>query len=359
MASTFSVPLGPAWSGAVLGTSICASLSRLYGVPVLPEVFLLIATGLLAVLAVGWVSHRNPGFRQPYMAPWGLTVMSWVVLGGAWATVTGQWEWQLVAFITGLLPAWVVCLNQLRGFAGSPTFQWGLALVAPMVVAASGGQLLAAEILDGPARTAVLLAATGSMLLSLLTAVPVFARVYLAGLRGRLNLPAHLTGTAWIPLGVIGQSTTATQLLAGGGPLQAVAAVYGAVMLGLGVVLALWAARHFWPTVARWGTYSPAWWGTTFPVGTLSLGSHELGAATGTAWLEWVSIGWLALLLTHWSLAALRFLSRTSARRSSRRRRPGPVPPGSASDPTATRGIPRPGTPSAPRQASGPAPARA
>lgn len=359
MVATFSVPLGPAWSGAVLGTSICASLTRLYGVPVLPEVFLLIATGLLAVLAAGWLRHRNPGFRQPYMAPWGLTVMAWVALGGAWAAVTGRWEWQLVAFATGLLPAWVVCLNQLRGFAGSPTFQWGLALVAPMVVATSGGQLLAGGWLAGPARTVVLVAATASLLLSLVTAVPVFARVYLSALRGRLSLPAHLAGTAWIPLGVIGQSTAATQLLAAGGPLRTAAAVYGAVMLGLGVILALWAARHFWPTVARWGTYSPAWWGSTFPVGTLSLGSHELAAATGAVWLEWVSIGWLVLLLTHWGLAGLRSLSRTSARRSSRRRRPGHVPPGSASDPTATRGTPRPGTPSAPRPASASAPATA
>ena len=50
-------------------------------------------------------------------------------------------------------------------------------------------------------------------LMSLLTAVPTFIRVYWAAWHGKVDLSGPLSATAWVPLGVIGQSTTAMQIL--------------------------------------------------------------------------------------------------------------------------------------------------
>lgn len=287
-------PAGPAWAGSLMGTSIAATLSLMHGL-VWPGLALLaVASVLLPVFAVGWLRHRNPGFTQEFMGPWGMVSMGVMALGSAWTAATDLLAPQLLAWLIGLPLAVVVCLWQLRRFSGAPSFPWGLAVVSPMVAATSGGQL--ALQLDGPGAQVIPAIALGCFALSLVTGLPLFARIYAA----RPRIPASFAGTAWIPLGIVGQSTAAAHVL-----LDApFAHTYGLVMAALGVPMIAYAAWHFWGRAVRtWAEYSPGWWGSTFPAGTLSLGAAYLG------W-EQVSAAFFGLLLTHWALCAARFAIR-------------------------------------------------
>lgn len=290
-------PAGPAWAGSLMGTSIAATLSHLHGFDWLSRALLAAATILFVVFTVSWVRRRNPQFAQEYMGPWGMTSMGILALGSAWTGCTGHWGAQILSWVVATPLAVAVCLWQLRKFHGAPSFPWGLALVSPMVAATSGGQI--AQVVDASWSGFFHGVGVACFLLSLVTGVPVFVRVYADVVRGRLHLPATFAGTAWIPLGIVGQSTAAAQLLFPHG----VAHAYGLVMFTLGVPALAYAAYRFWPAALRWAEYSPGWWGSTFPAGTLSLGSWLMGWHT-------LSAVFLGLLLVHWAACAVRFLTR-------------------------------------------------
>nr|WP_274708464.1 hypothetical protein [Corynebacterium meitnerae] len=100
-------------------------------------------------------------------------------------------------------------------------------------------------------------------------------------------------GTAWIPLGVVGQSTAASTLLFD-------AHLYGLIMFTLGVPCVLYAMYCFYEAVLQWAPYGPGWWGSTFPVGTMCLGAWDEGWHT-------LSLALLVFLLLHWGVCAVRF----------------------------------------------------
>lgn len=277
-----------------MGTSIAATLSFMHGLTWPGFALLAIATGMLAAYTGGWLRHRNPAFTQEFMGPWGMVSMGIMALGSAWNAATDIPALQLASWLIGMPLAVVVCLWQLRRFSGAPSFLWGLAVVSPMVAATSGGQLALA--LDAPWSPVIHGIALGCFVLSLVTGVPLFVRVYAA----RPRIPAAFGGTAWIPLGIVGQSTAAAHVLIAPGLADA----YGIVMFSLGVPMIAYAAWHFWGrAVRRWADYSPGWWGSTFPAGTLSLGAAYMG------W-EMISAGFLGLLLAHWALCVARFVTR-------------------------------------------------
>ena len=129
------------------------------------------------------------------------------------------------------------------------------------------------------------------------------------------GLAVAASTTAWIPLGVVGQSTAAAQAMAGSaGPLlpatlaaalQDVANDYGVLMLGLGVPLAAWAVAMTVRGFRRRMPFVPGWWSLTFPIGTLALGAHLLGVGSGmTVFLAAGLACWSALCGT-WVLCAV------------------------------------------------------
>lgn len=287
-------PAGPAWAGSLMGTSIAATLALRHGLDWPGLALLAVASGLLLVLTIGWLRHRNPRFGQEFMGPWGMVSMGLMSLGSAWTAATGHVAPQLVTWLLGMPLAVVVCLWQLRRFHGPPTFLWGLALVSPMVAATSGGQL--ALELPAPWAGAVHAVAFGCFLLSLVTGLPLFTRVFAS----RPRIPAAFAGTTWIPLGIVGQSTAAAHVLVD----ARLAHLHGLLMAVTAVPLLAYAVRQFWgQAVRRWAEYTPGWWGSTFPAGTLSLGAAYLG------WVE-VSLAFLGLLFVHWGLCVARFATR-------------------------------------------------
>ncbi|MCQ9172687.1 TDT family transporter [Corynebacterium amycolatum] len=290
-------PAGPAWAGSLMGTSIFATLAHIHDVPVIPELLLVMAVGILGFMVVGWLRYKNPPFRSQLMAPWGMLSMGIMALGSAATALSSNSLWQLVSWWIGAPLAIYASLRQLRGFEGEPTFQWGLALVAPMVAATSGAQL---SIDYG---TFYHVCGQIFFWMALITVLPIFVRCYVALFSGTMRIPDPIAGTAWIPLGLVGQSTAAAQLLFN----RTFAVVYGAVVLGVGIFLAAIAFRRFTRAVISWAGYSPGWWGSTFPAGTLSLGTYLLGGTLGAQWLYTVSAGLLCLLAVHWCVCVVRF----------------------------------------------------
>lgn len=153
-----------------MGTSIASTLTRVHGLPRTSDVLLVVATGILVVLTLGWLRHRNPNLRQEYMGPWGMVSMGLLALGGAWTGVTGYWSFQIAVFVLATPLAVVACLWQLRRFSGAPTFLWGLGLVSPMVSATSGGQSHLAGVLPAGWSIVVWVISVACFLLSPATA---------------------------------------------------------------------------------------------------------------------------------------------------------------------------------------------
>lgn len=286
-----------------MGVSVAATLSAVHGLWLLSWLLLAGATALAVVLAAGWIRLRNPGFGRAFMAPWSMVAMGIVSLGIAWTTVTGVWAFQIAAWLTAAPLALTVCARQLQHFIGAPTFLWGLPTVAPMVCATSGLQIAGAEVL-GERASRIVWELSGAMaILSALTALIVFLVVYVALVRRRTAIPDGFAGTTWIPLGIIGQSTVAALLL-GMGP------GYGRLAFLVAVPMFLFAAVSFIRSVIRGAGYTPAWWGSTFPVGVLALAAHEMSAVAATAsgafWMNVLSVALLGLLLVHVALCSAR-----------------------------------------------------
>jgi len=332
-ASVALPPAGPAWFGAVMGTGILATLTQTLapGSGVAP-VLLVVGWILLIGLTGGFVvrSVRLPGtlaasVRSGSLPLWGLVAMGLLSIGSATATVLPSWIptlagpavladgllW-IAGTALGLATAIGFTVLLVRSDAGSPSTVWGLAVVPPMVSATVGAGLV--PHLTPSLQVAMLLVAFACFALSLTLGGVIFAVAYHHHWRVA-GLAIGASTTAWIPLGVVGQSTAAAQAMATqAGPLlpastaatvQSVANDYGLLMLSLGAPLAAWAVvmtvrgfRHRMPFV-------PGWWSLTFPIGTLALGSHLLGVGTGmTVFLVAGIVCWLTLCGT-WTLCAV------------------------------------------------------
>ncbi|AZA08335.1 tellurite resistance protein [Corynebacterium pseudopelargi] len=269
--------LGPAWSGALMGTSISATLSNIFGLSWLSYVLLIAASILLLLVS------RKERLSTATMPAWGMYSMGVLALGTAYSTILGLWWVHAAAWFIGGVLSVITCLwytvALLRGKAGPAAFTWGLPLVAPMVTATSSAQLGAH--LQSPLIMHIGMA---MFFLAWCTGVPTFVVAYL-----RAKVPLALRTTTWIPLGIVGQSTAAAHLLWG-------AHLYGVIMLSIGVPLVGYALYRHWSAVGSM-PYNPSWFASTFPVGTVCLGAHLSGFDTAAHVL-------LVLLLLHLIWAA-------------------------------------------------------
>ena len=282
-----------------MGTSIVARLLVEEKMMVASGIFAVIACAIFIVLTAGFFRYRHPSFGRATMAEWSMFFIGILALGAALSGLTGSAVPRLVGFWIGGPVTVITWAIQLTRFDGEPRFTWGLPLVGPMISASVAGWL---------ARDyghAYHVMGTVLFFMSLLTAVPIFIRVYWAAWHGKVDLTGPKSATAWVPLGVVGQSTTALQILYPG----AVSIVYGRAALILAIPLALWAMYTFYPNVARWVDYSPAWWSCTFPPGTVSMGGHQVALVSESQWLDVVALSIPVLLVIHWALCSSRFVS--------------------------------------------------
>ncbi|MEH0147659.1 TDT family transporter [Corynebacterium sp. Q4381] len=290
---------GPAWGGSLMGTSIVARLLVEEDMMVAAGVFAVISCAIMVALTVGFLRYREPSFERATVAEWSMYFIGILALGAALSGLTDNSVYRLVGFWIGAPVTVITWVIQLTRFEGDPKFTWGLPLVGPMISASVAGWL------SRDYGHIYHVMGTTLFFMSLLTAVPTFIRVYWAAWHGRVDLSGPKSATAWVPLGVIGQSTTALQILFPG----RVSIYYGYVALILAIPLAIYAMITFYPNVARWVDYSPAWWSCTFPPGTVSMGGHQVALVNGSKWLDAVALSIPVLLIIHWTLCSSRFVT--------------------------------------------------
>ena len=291
-------PPGPAWGGSLMGTSIVSRLLVEKDLLVGAGIFAALASVIFIALVVGFARYRHPQFRRTTMAEWSMFFIGILALGAALSGLTGSGVYRLIGFWIGAPVTVVTWAIQLTRFDGNPRFTWGLPLVGPSISASVAGWL--ARDYGNMYHTM----GTVFFVMSILTAVPVFIGVYWAAFHGKVDLSGANSATAWVPLGVIGQSTTAMQILYPG----KFSVYYGYVALIIAIPLALFAMRTFYPNVARWVDYSPSWWACTFPPGTVSMGGHQVALVNGSHWLDVIALTIPLLLLAHWTLCSTRFI---------------------------------------------------
>ncbi|WP_456847045.1 SLAC1 family transporter [Cellulomonas sp. P5_C6] len=332
-------PAGPAWFPAVMGTAILATLlgheaARVPALLAPAAAMLAVAVLLLVGLGAAFVrrvardrSALTATLRDPAVAPtWGTVAMGLLASGSAVLTVAPQLGGGLgpgalrvdailwtVGTALGLVTTAGFVAAALTRDVGRPVPAWGLLVVPPMVSATTGAALLPS--VGAPLAHAVLLATVvACFVLSLVLGGLVFAVAYRHHVRVA-HLPVAASVSAWIPLGIVGQSTAAAQAIAGqGGPLLdpgAAAAVHGMAdafgygMLALSIPVVVLAVRVTVRGFRAGMPFTPGWWALTFPVGTLALGSLLLGDATGNVAVSALGHAAVVALVGTWTFCAV------------------------------------------------------
>ncbi len=333
--------LGPNWFTSVMGTGIVANAAALLPVHVAGlrqfaiAVWVLAATTLIGLTA-GTIAHwvRHPGnarghHNDPVMAPfYGAPPMAMLTVG-AGTLLLGKSIIGLPAAVTVDEILWT--LGTLTGLASTimvpylmftrhdlqiknTLATWLMPIVPPMVSAATGAALIA-HLPAGQDRLALLLACYAMFGISLLASLIVITLLW-----GRLAYhgvgPARTVPTLWIVLGPLGQSITATGLLAHAAPtviprpystaMQALAVLYGIPVWGFAILWLIAAAAITLRTARQHLPFSLTWWSFTFPVGTLVTGTSELAIHTHATFLTSASVGLYAFLIVAWLTAASR-----------------------------------------------------
>lgn len=305
-------PAGPAWAGSLMGTAAAGSIVRMHGERLgggvgqfmvgLSGVFGVAAVVIAAVVVIGWLRFHKPGFAVSSMAGWSMLGMGVILTGALTTTLTHNWVYHGAGWVVGTVICLAAFVRALPVLKSDMVFTTLLPIVCPIVPATAGAQWIGSGTLGSSAETVVWSVAALSFVASVLAAVPQFPRVYRR--MARSGVPAQSAATAWVPLGIMGQSVAAAQLLAGRREWDTAALYFGAIMLAAAAPLALYALYTHWRAVPQWPTYNPTWWSATFPLATLSLGSHLLGQMHHAAWLDSVSAVLMVLLVINWTLAA-------------------------------------------------------
>ncbi len=331
-------PAGPMWFSTVMGTGILSTLlarevgnvsALLVPATALLVIGLVALVGLSAAFAVRIGRDRaalTSTLTNPAISPtWGTVSMGILAVGSAALTagphlgalahpllVLDVVLW-LVGTALGLVTTFGFAAVLLRRRGGTPALAWGLAVVPPMVSATTGAALVPSAPAGG-VRDLLLVVSTACFLISLSIGAAVFAVGYHHCAR-RVPLPIPASVSAWIPLGVVGQSMAAAQSLAtqSGTVLSPgttrgvhhVANGYGYAMLICAVPVVGWAiamtVRGFRARMA----FAPGWWALTFPIGTLALGTRLLGASTGVQAIATVGIVCIVVLAGTWTFCTV------------------------------------------------------
>lgn len=339
-------PAGPVWFSSVMGTGILATLlgreaphttAVLVPAAALTVLGVVLLVGLTAAFGLRVARDRKAfasTIRDAAVLPtWGTVSMGVLSIGSAALTVLPQLGAHGTGTAVGDPAAWVVAVDAtcwvlgtglglvtafgfvavlLRRDVGNPVPAWGLPIVPPMVSATTGAALVP-HLGSVAAQVSLIVAIVGCFVLSLAVGGVVFALAYHHHWR-RSPLPIAASASAWIPLGVVGQSMAAAQVVAAQSvPLlapdaragaQALADAYGYLMLAVSVPVIAWAVRMTARGFLARMPFSPGWWALTFPIGTLALGTRLLGDATANPAISDVGLVAIGTLCGTWLLCA-------------------------------------------------------
>ncbi|GGN17894.1 TDT family transporter [Streptomyces fuscichromogenes] len=329
--------LGPNWYASVMGTAALALGGAALGVDGLRELFvgvwalsLLQLVVLLSARALHWGRHCDQArahLHDPAVAPfYGCLAMALLAVGGGALALGRDWIGEPAAvaldsvlFVAGTavglaaavaVPYLLAVRHRVEPGQASPV--WLLPLVAPMVSAALGPQLVP-HLPAGQPRATLLYGCVAlfglSLLATLLMLTLVFGRLVTGG-----PLPLALTPTVFLVLGPLGQSTTAAGAFADLAPgavptpyaagFGLLAVLYGVPVMGFALLWLALAAAHVTRAWRQGMRFAMTWWAFTFPVGTCVTGAAALGRHTGLTVYHWLAVGLYAVLVTGWLAAA-------------------------------------------------------
>jgi tellurite resistance protein TehA-like permease len=113
----------------------------------------------------------------------------------------------------------------------------------------------------------------------------------------RTPVPVELATSTWIPLGIVGQSAAAAQVLSGPS-WDGLARGYGATVLIAGAGLGAFAVFSTIKGLLARMPFHPGWWAMAYPLSTCGSGSHHLG------W-QGASLLTVVVLIAIWVLCAV------------------------------------------------------
>ncbi|PID98214.1 MAG: C4-dicarboxylate ABC transporter, partial [Actinobacteria bacterium] len=228
---------GPIWFPSVMGTGILGTLLQshahhLPGAEYGALVSLALSWVLLAVISLIFIfrSLRHPSVfiesvTSPAIAPfWGAVSLGIMSVGSAtslvipthfpslapiaWAVESIMW---IIGTIIGIISAITFGVRLLGLNLGTPSTIWGLAIVGPMLSATTGATL--APHIRSENMPFLLFFAGVCFFLSFFLGLLIFAYTYHYHWR-IAPIPLEKSASAWIPLGLVGQSMAAAQALA-------------------------------------------------------------------------------------------------------------------------------------------------
>ncbi|RVW05166.1 TDT family transporter [Rhodococcus xishaensis] len=339
--------LTPNWFAVVMGTGIVAVATAslpmdLPGRGGVALTFWILSVVLLAVLttafALHWVRHTEHarGYaRSVAMFPfYGAVPMAVLTVGAGTAAVGSTAITSGVAFavagalwtagtVGGLLTCAVMAMRLRAGAdRGNPAPAWLMPVVPPMVSAATGAALVNG-LPDGWPRAVLLASCYVLFTLALVFALPIAAMVG-RRINERGLPPLQALPTLWIPVGVVGQSVAASNLLGtaaapvvgdrGAHALHVFGLGYGLVM-GTIMIAMLTALGVLTMRAFRQGlTFTMSWWSFTFPVGACAVGMGAFGTAGDLEIPRLLSAGLLCALVVAWCVVAVHTAHRVRTR---------------------------------------------
>ena len=335
--------IGPNWFASVMGTGIVAIAAAslpfsVPGITVFATTVWVLALLLLVVVVVAtaghWTLHGEVArghLDDPVMSHfYGAPAMGLMTVGagamlvghhliGMPAALALDWVLWTVGTLLGLTTAVLV---PIRAFTSHEVHEdsafggWLMPVVPPMVSAATGAALIP-HLPAGQAQQTMLLACYMFFGLTLMCSIVMIAFIWNRLLHHGIGA-AGAVPTLWIVLGPVGQSITAAHHLGNvtsdvldspyGTAFHAFALVYGIPMWGFAMLWLAIAATLTARTAREGLPFSLTWWSFTFPVGTVVTGTSGLAQLTGNHVLQVAAGALFVLLLSAWSVVAVRTL---------------------------------------------------
>ena len=335
--------IGPNWFASVMGTGIVAIAAAslpfsVPGITVFATTVWVLALLLLVAVVVAtaghWTLHGEVArghLDDPVMSHfYGAPAMGLMTVGagamlvghhliGMPAALALDWVLWTVGTLLGLTTAVLV---PIRAFTSHEVHEdsafggWLMPVVPPMVSAATGAALIP-HLPAGQAQQTMLLACYMFFGLTLMCSIVMISFIWNRLLRHGIGA-AGAVPTLWIVLGPVGQSITAAHHLGNvtsdvldspyGTAFHAFALVYGIPMWGFAMLWLAIAATLTARTAREGLPFSLTWWSFTFPVGTVVTGTSGLAQLTGNHVLQVAAGALFVLLLSAWSVVAVRTL---------------------------------------------------
>lgn len=332
----------PNWFAAAMGTGIVSVVAsslepQVPALRMVAEIFwflaVLVLIALVGAFALHWSQHTGQAreySHKPAVFPfYGAVAMAVLTVGAATgstgplflghglATVVSVLLWTL-GTVFGLLTYGVMMIRLLRGAGMTTAMPFWLMPVVPPMVSATTGAAVSAHLPAGAPRIAVLILCWCLFGLALIAAIAILAAVAQQCSRNRADgkplIAFDAIPSLWIPLGVIGQSIAASNLLAAASrgtvsadhadALHAFGIAYGTVVGFIGVIAFSTVAIVTVLALRKGLTFSLGWWSFTFPIGACAAGADAFGVAADSNIAVAVSLVLLVALIPIWGTVA-------------------------------------------------------